>query len=77
MQSRYTDSYRDSKTAKAAGALVTLSAHGWKIENEVIEARLWDSERRDSPYSTVADVEDEFCDTCGDDRSCDICREEV
>jgi len=28
----YTDSYREAKAAKAAGLLVTLSAHGWKIE---------------------------------------------
>ncbi len=32
MTSTYTDSYRAAKAAKAAGHLVTLSAHGWKIE---------------------------------------------
>lgn len=32
--------------------------------DEIDEARLWDSERRDSPYSTVADVEDETCEVC-------------
>lgn len=32
---------------------------------ETIEARLWDSESRKSPYSTVADVEDEsYCEVC-------------
>lgn len=27
-------------------------------------ARVWDSESRRSPYSTVADIEDEFCEDC-------------
>lgn len=29
---RYTDSYKEARSAKAAGFIVTLSAHGWKIE---------------------------------------------
>jgi hypothetical protein len=34
--------------------------------NETLEARLWDSERRDSPYSTVADpyTDDDYCEGC-------------
>ena len=33
--------------------------------HETIEARLWDSERRDSPYSTVADPNaDDYCELC-------------
>ena len=32
---------------------------------EPIEARLWDSESRRSPYSTVADPhEDDYCESC-------------
>ncbi len=32
---------------------------------ETLEARLWDSERRDSPYSTVADPNaDDYCEGC-------------
>lgn len=27
----------------------------------------WDSESRKSPFSTVADIEDEFCDECDSD----------
>jgi hypothetical protein len=41
-------------------------------------AREWDSEKRSSPYSTVADVEDEFCDCCQTDLGkgdCEICAE--
>lgn len=30
---RYTDSYREARAAKAAGLIVTLSAHGWMIWN--------------------------------------------
>ncbi len=41
---------------------------------ECVEARMWDSEKRDSPFSTVADVEDEFCDCCGDAHDCEDCR---
>jgi hypothetical protein len=33
-------------------------------------ARWWDS---DSPFSTVADVEDEYCDACGDAHTCSEC----
>jgi hypothetical protein len=42
--------------------------------NETEEEREWDSERRGSPYSTVADVEDEYCDACGDAGDCDDCK---
>ena len=32
---------------------------------EALEARLWDSEKRNSPYSTVCDPnEDDFCEAC-------------
>jgi hypothetical protein len=41
--------------------------------SECIEARMWDSEKRNSPYSTVADIEDEFCDCCGDAHDCGDC----
>ena len=40
---------------------------------ESIEQITWDSERRNSPYSTVADIEDEYCDSCGDDHTCEDC----
>lgn len=43
--------------------------------DEVDEAREWDSEKRSSPYSTVSDVEDEFCDACGDEHTCEVCKE--
>lgn len=43
------------------------------MNTEPIEARLWDSESRNSPYSTVADVEDEYCDCCGDAHDCEDC----
>lgn len=36
---------------------------------EALEARLWDSERRSSPFSTVCDPEDETCEIC----LCDEC----
>lgn len=42
-------------------------------ELEFIEAALWDDETRTSPYSTVADVEDEWCDACGDAHTCEEC----
>lgn len=33
--------------------------------DEVLEARVWDSERRSSPYSTVADPNaDDYCESC-------------
>jgi len=34
--------------------------------DEPIEARVWDSERRSSPFSTVSDPynDDDFCETC-------------
>lgn len=37
--------------------------------DEPIEARLWDSEKRNSPYSTVADVEamEDYCEGCDSD----------
>lgn len=36
--------------------------------DETIEARMWDSEKRNSPYSTVADVEDDtYCEICDQD----------
>jgi hypothetical protein len=41
--------------------------------SESIEAREWDSEKRNSPYSTVADIEDEYCDCCGDAHDCEDC----
>jgi hypothetical protein len=33
---------------------------------EDVAARLWDSERRSSPYSTVADpyTDDDYCEAC-------------
>ena len=35
---------------------------------EVIESLLWDSEKRNSPYSTVADISDEsYCEGCDQD----------
>ena len=37
--------------------------------DETYEARVWDSEKRNSPYSTVCDPEDESCECCG----CDPC----
>lgn len=42
---------------------------------ETDAARLWDSEKRNSPFSTVADVEDEHCDSCGDAHTCSDCTE--
>ena len=33
----------------------------------------WDSEKRNSPFSTVADIEDEYCDACGDAHTCPDC----
>ncbi len=33
----------------------------------------WDSESRESPFSTVSNVEDEFCDACGDEHTCEDC----
>jgi hypothetical protein len=35
----------------------------------------WDSESRQSPFSTVADIEDEFCEDCeaADGDHCDEC----
>jgi ATP sulfurylase len=41
--------------------------------DETEAARLWDSERRDSPFSTVANAEDEYCDACGDAHTCEDC----
>lgn len=36
--------------------------------DESLEARVWDSEKRSSPYSTVADVADEtYCEGCDSD----------
>lgn len=36
--------------------------------DECIEARVWDSERRDSPFSTVHDASDEsYCESCDSD----------
>jgi hypothetical protein len=33
--------------------------------SETPEARLWDSEKRDSPFSTVADPNaDDYCEAC-------------
>ena len=43
-------------------------------DRETEAARVWDSERRDSPFSTVTDVEDEFCDACGDRHDCEDCQ---
>ncbi|MBA2312748.1 MAG: hypothetical protein H0V97_08115 [Actinobacteria bacterium] len=43
------------------------------MSDQCVEAQEWDSEKRDSPYSTVSDVEDEFCDACGDAHDCDDC----
>jgi hypothetical protein len=45
------------------------------MNEEVEEAREWDSEKRSSPYSTVEDVEDEWCDCCGDAHTCEDCVE--
>jgi hypothetical protein len=40
--------------------------------SETQAAQMWDSEKRSSPYSTVADIEDEFCETCdSDDCHCE------
>jgi hypothetical protein len=39
-------------------------------ERTMIDQAMWDSEKRDSPYSTVANVEDEFCEECQSDH-CD------
>jgi hypothetical protein len=47
-----------------------------KTESNTTEceaARAWDSESRRSPFSTVADVEDEYCDACGDAHTCEDC----
>jgi hypothetical protein len=49
-----------------------------KHTSECEMAREWDSEKRSSPYSTVADVEDEFCDCCQTDLGhgdCTDCEE--
>jgi hypothetical protein len=43
------------------------------IENSRIMEAEWDSESRNSAYSTVADIEDEFCDACGDEHTCEDC----
>lgn len=35
---------------------------------EALEARMWDSEKRSSPYSTVCDPsEDDYCEGCDSD----------
>jgi hypothetical protein len=50
--------------------------------SECIEARVWDSEKRSSPFSTVDDPNSEICECCGveagkgDCEFCDECREE-
>lgn len=38
---------------------------------ECIEARLWDSEKRNSPYSTVCDPNAEYCEICEADYAAD------
>lgn len=37
-----------------------------KMSGETIEAAMWDSEKRSSPYSTVSDPynDDDFCELC-------------
>lgn len=45
----------------------------FRTADETAAAASWDSERRDSPFSTVADVEDTFCDACGDAKTCSDC----
>lgn len=44
---------------------------------ECIEARMWDSEARNSPFSTVADIEDEYCEECeaAEETYCPECHE--
>jgi hypothetical protein len=38
---------------------------GANMHSETLAARLWDSEKRDSPYCTVADPnEDDYCEGC-------------
>ena len=37
------------------------------------DQRMWDSEKRNSPYSTVADIEDESCECCGGDHDISEC----
>lgn len=43
----------------------TATQEGTMFTDEPIDARMWDSERRDSPFSTVADPnEDDYCEGC-------------
>ena len=44
--------------------------------DETPESAMWDSEKRSSPYSTVANPEDEWCEVC-ENEGCDCCCEEV
>lgn len=41
------------------------------MHGESYEARVWDSEKRSSPYSTVCDPSEEFCEVCEQDYSDD------
>jgi hypothetical protein len=40
---------------------------GAEMFGETIEARIWDSEKRNSPYSTVTDNDDTYCEVCDKD----------
>jgi len=46
---------------------ITTNPEAKMNTSESIEARMWDSEKRSSPYSTVADPDDETCECCGYD----------
>jgi hypothetical protein len=45
--------------------MATTKGHDEMHTTETLEARMWDSERRSSPYSTVADPSDDsYCEAC-------------
>jgi hypothetical protein len=52
----------------------TTNREGNMNTSETEAAQSWDSEKRNSPFSTVADIEDEYCDTCGDEHTCEDCK---